>query len=105
VIGTHIDYNRRNDLVRRPGAPTPNILQGIFPMSPTSPTSPDDRLLSPDDIAARWQIRLSSLANMRSRGRGPAFLKIGGRIRYRWSDVAAYERAGFHDPGATAAAA
>jgi hypothetical protein len=68
-------------------------------MIPTTPAAPDDRLLSPEDIADRWQIARQSLANMRSRGRGPAFVKIGGRVRYRWSDVVAYERAGFRDPG------
>lgn len=68
-------------------------------------TVPDERLLSPDDLSARWQMPRQSLANMRSRGRGPAFVKIGRNVRYRRSDVAAYERAGFHDPGAPAAAA
>ncbi|MDF2747210.1 MAG: hypothetical protein K0S98_1495 [Propionibacteriaceae bacterium] len=36
-----------------------------------------------------------TLANQRSHGRGPAYLKLAGRVRYRLSDIEAYERAGF----------
>jgi hypothetical protein len=35
------------------------------------------------------------LANQRSQGRGPAYLKLAGRVRYRRSDIEAYEQAGF----------
>jgi hypothetical protein len=34
------------------------------------------------------------LANQRSQGRGPAYLKLAGRVRYRLSDIEAYEQAG-----------
>jgi hypothetical protein len=52
----------------------------------------DDRLLSPADLAARWGVSRNTLANQRSQGRGPRFIRFpNGRIRYPWSAVADYE--------------
>ena len=51
-------------------------------------------LLTDAQLAQRWQLARGTLANQRSQGRGPAYLKICGRVRYRLSDVEAYERAG-----------
>jgi len=50
-------------------------------------------LLTPDQLAARWAGKVSrrTLANWRSSGRGPDFLKQGWEIRYRLEDVKAYE--------------
>lgn len=56
------------------------------------PLTLDDRLLSPADLAARWGISRNTLANQRSRGEGPRFVRFpSGRIRYPWSAIAAYE--------------
>ncbi|HEX3246745.1 MAG TPA: helix-turn-helix domain-containing protein [Chloroflexota bacterium] len=52
-------------------------------------------LLTDTQLAARWQLSRGTLANQRSEGRGPAYLKLAGRVRYRLSDIEAYERAGF----------
>jgi Helix-turn-helix domain len=52
-------------------------------------------LLTDTQLAARWQLSRGTLANQRSQGRGPAYLKLAGRVRYRRSDIEAYERAGF----------
>jgi hypothetical protein len=46
----------------------------------------------------RWQLSRGTLANQRSQGRGPAYLKLAGRVRYRRSDIEAYEQAGFVSP-------
>lgn len=47
--------------------------------------------LRPKDLAARWQVSVGHLANLRSEGKGPAFLRLGGGISYRLSDVEDYE--------------
>jgi hypothetical protein len=52
-------------------------------------------LLTDAQLAARWQVSRGTLANQRSQGRGPAYLKLSGRVRYRRSDIEAYEQAGF----------
>lgn len=51
-------------------------------------------LLTDAQLAERWQLSRGTLANQRSQRRGPAYVKIEGRVRYRWSDIEAYERAG-----------
>lgn len=52
----------------------------------------EDRLLTPAELAARWRMKVTSLANMRARGDGPRYVKLGNKaVRYRWSDIAAYE--------------
>jgi Helix-turn-helix domain len=52
-------------------------------------------LLTDAQLALRWQLSRGTLANQRSQGRGPAYLKLAGRVRYRRSDIEAYEQAGF----------
>jgi predicted DNA-binding transcriptional regulator AlpA len=52
-------------------------------------------LLTDAQLAARWQLSRGTLANQRSQGRGPAYVKLAGRVRYRRSDIEAYEQAGF----------
>jgi len=49
--------------------------------------------LTPPQLVERWgaQVTLATLATWRSRSNGPAFVKIGGRVLYRTSDVEAYE--------------
>ena len=61
-------------------------------------------LLTDAQLALRWQLSRGTLANQRSQGRGPAYLKLAGRVRYRRSDIEAYEEAGFvsREPAATA---
>lgn len=54
--------------------------------------------LTPADVAQRTGYSLATLARWRCEGRGPRFLKPGGsakqaRIRYRESDVIAWEEA------------
>ena len=47
--------------------------------------------LSPHQLAERWQVTRDVLARMRMGGRGPAWVKIGGAVRYPVAAVIAYE--------------
>ena len=49
------------------------------------------RHLRPNDLAQRWGTTTKRLANDRSAGRGPAFLKVGSSVLYRLVDVEAFE--------------
>ena len=42
-------------------------------------------------LARRWSISPRTLERWRWLGRGPRYLKIGGRVVYRLDDVEAYE--------------
>ena len=62
---------------------------------PIDRTGRESDLLTDAQLAVRWQLSRGTLANQRSQGRGPAYLKLAGRVRYRLSDIEAYEQAGF----------
>lgn len=55
----------------------------------------DDRaepaFLTPEQLAARWQVQPELLANWRYRGVGPVHTKLGHAVRYAMSDVEVYE--------------
>ena len=77
----------------------------------STPTSPDcsNSVSLPDvgraqrlhqtDLARRWRISPRTLERWRVEGRGPAYLKIGGRVIYRLEDIEAYEVVQLHSPG------
>lgn len=44
-------------------------------------------LLATKDAAAYLGISPKTMDNMRSRGKGPSFVKLGGTVRYRRSDL------------------
>ena len=50
-------------------------------------------LLTPRELADRWACSIGHLANLRSAGLGPTYLKIGTSVRYRLTDVLDYETA------------
>jgi predicted DNA-binding transcriptional regulator AlpA len=50
----------------------------------------DDDLLEPAEVARRLRRPKNWLAKLRITGGGPKFLKIGGAVRYRHSDVEAW---------------
>ena len=70
------------------------VTRGPSVVSPDD-ASPEPDLLTDAQLAVRWQLSRGTLANQRSQGRGPAYLKLAGRVRYRLSDIEAYEQAGF----------
>ncbi|MBX4858770.1 helix-turn-helix domain-containing protein [Rhizobium bangladeshense] len=43
------------------------------------------------EVADRLRVSEVSLARWRSTGRGPAYIKSGGRVLYREADLQAYE--------------
>jgi len=45
---------------------------------------------SPREVATALYTTEAGLAQMRYRGTGPKFIKVGHRVLYRWSDVHAY---------------
>jgi len=48
-------------------------------------------LLTSAELAERWGCSTGWLANLRSAGLGPPFLKLGSNVRHRVPDVIAYE--------------
>jgi hypothetical protein len=49
------------------------------------------KLLNQAELATRWRMSHRTLEGWRWRGRGPCFLKIGGRVMYRLEDIVTYE--------------
>lgn len=50
-----------------------------------------EQLMTQEELAHRWQISEATLERNRSMKQGVKFMRIGGLIRYRLSDVLAYE--------------
>lgn len=48
-------------------------------------------LIEPDELAARWKMKLVTLSHWRWTGRGPRFLKVGRNTFYRLKDIQAFE--------------
>jgi hypothetical protein len=110
AIGWRVEMTRRSDPIERTGPessprgrldPLPlrdasrkRVARGPSGVSPDA-ASPEPDLLTDAQLAVRWQLSRGTLANQRSQGRGPAHLKLAGRVRYRRSDIEAYEQAGF----------
>jgi len=51
------------------------------------------RHLRQRNLADRWDLSVRTLERWRAEGRGPPFLKLGGRVCYRLSDIVEYEEA------------
>jgi predicted site-specific integrase-resolvase len=47
-------------------------------------------LMSQHELAALLDINAATLANWRSAGRGPRYVKLGGKVKYRKLDVEAF---------------
>lgn len=47
--------------------------------------------LTTKELAERWKVPAKSLVDSRSQGSGPAFYKIGGKVRYDLRDIEAFE--------------
>lgn len=63
--------------------------------------SPDDRRLSPEDLAARFNMSVSTVYKWNSEGTGPRFMKIGKHVRYKLEDVQAWENEQYADQAAS----
>ena len=49
-----------------------------------------ESLGSPADVAEYLQLPEKTLAEWRSRGIGPQYMRVGRYVRYRWADVEAW---------------
>lgn len=58
----------------------------------TSPTATPE-LLTEQMLALRWHCSTSRLQRWRTDDKGPAYLKIGGKVLYRLEDLRDYEKA------------
>jgi len=54
------------------------------------------RHLNQDQLARRWSLSARTLERWRSHGKGPCYLRLGGRVAYRLEDIEAFEKAGLH---------
>lgn len=54
-------------------------------------TGLNDQVLTPAQLGLRWDKSEKRLANMRSNGEGPPFIKDGATILYRMQDILEYE--------------
>jgi hypothetical protein len=56
-------------------------------------TDPHDPFLSDADLDQRWNRKRGYAGELRSKGKGPPHVRLSPRVvRYRLSDVVAYER-------------
>jgi hypothetical protein len=57
---------------------------------------PELQHLDQRHLADRWQISPRTLEQWRWQGRGPRFLKLGGRVVYPLTEIEAFEAAHLH---------
>lgn len=50
------------------------------------------RPLTEYELAARWRVPVSTVRNLRLRGKGPAYIKVGAVTRYAWPAILRWER-------------
>ena len=56
------------------------------------PNDEPDCILTERALAVRWKMSVRSLQRWRSSGTGPAWMRIGGCIRYRLEDILSFEQ-------------
>lgn len=63
------------------------------PPQTTTPTFSVE-FLTVTQLVERWkrQVTVATLATWRSRGNGPPYVKVGGKVLYRVTDLEAYEK-------------
>jgi hypothetical protein len=58
----------------------------------------EDKMITQKELAERWSLAEATLERWRSIGIGPHYVKLMSRVRYRLSDVEAFEAAGLTTP-------
>jgi hypothetical protein len=56
------------------------------------------KILTPEQLAERWDTTVGTLAWKRSTKQGPKYIKLGRSVRYRLSDVEEFEATHIIDP-------
>ena len=54
----------------------------------------DGRFLNQIDLSNLWKMSHRTLERWRCEGRGPSYVKIGGKVLYRAEDILAFENSG-----------
>ena len=64
------------------------------PHHPATNSQTPFNALTIDELLARWKgiVKRQTLANWRTKGEGPSYQKIGGKVLYPVSEVERYER-------------
>lgn len=60
-------------------------------------TTPTAEVFTPEELAKRYDTTTANLANLRHKGKGPRFFKLGRRVYYRVEDVLAAEEAALQE--------
>jgi excisionase family DNA binding protein len=60
------------------------------PDGPAKTGADVERLMAPDEVAARLSVPLATVRFWRSAGTGPRSIKVGRHVRYRPQDVEAW---------------
>ena len=62
-------------------------------MKPDLMNKTSSDFLTPSQLLDRWkgQVSAATIATWRSRGNGPPYVKVGGKVLYRVSDVEGWE--------------
>ena len=56
------------------------------------------KLLTDEQVAERWGLKVQTLRNWRFQGRGPAYLKLGAAVRYDESVIEEHEKSATVQP-------
>lgn len=51
----------------------------------------DNKLLTTEELAERWQMKASTLANWRNKRKGPKYIKVGRNVRYNLEHIQEFE--------------
>ncbi|MBN8995164.1 MAG: helix-turn-helix domain-containing protein [Rhizobiales bacterium] len=62
----------------------------------------EERHLNETELSDRLRLSVRTLQRWRWKGRGPRYLKMGGRVAYRLIDITAWEEWALRDPGGEA---
>lgn len=54
-------------------------------------------VITPEELANRYDTTTAAIATLRHKGKGPRFFKLGRRVYYRLEDVLAYEESALQD--------
>ena len=73
-----------------------------LPVGRSGTTNNGSRLVSTKELSKMWDMPESTLRYWRCAGIGPAYVKLGGRIKYDLADVEAYVRASKRKPSVRA---
>lgn len=53
-------------------------------------------MITPKELAERWDVTEAHLANMRAKGKHP-YMKVRGRVYYNVDDILLMEQVEYHD--------